>query len=705
MSLVDLQSKLKDEYRSDTSDLVVEFYEPCLEQTALYQRAVGFFASTSLAVAAKGINSLIRNGGKMQLIASPRISREDADAIEQGLKQRSKVIEKAIISQLEQEFEQIVVNRLASLAWLLANELLEIRLAVPKRDPFGAVYHEKLGIFSDRDGNLIAFSGSANETESGLIDNFECIDVFPSWDERVEERARKKAENFLNLWNNKTPRLEVLNFPEAAKRSLIRFADHPSSTNFRSKTSGAQISGELMDSLALSQPGTPSIPSELRLRPYQHEAISNWMKNRGRGTLKMATGSGKTITALSAACELWNRQLLKYLIIVCPYKHLVVQWAREAKKFGINPILGYQSTRNWETQLSDGIYAVNNGTLPFVCCITTNTTFSGDVFQELIRYAPQKTFLVADEVHNLGAERLTKCLPESVPFRLGLSATPERYFDDSGSASIFAYFGEVLEPEFTLKDAIDCGALVHYDYYPVIVELTELEAEQYIELTKKIGIAIASTDSDFNDPSLTALLTKRARLVATAENKIPIVRSLVRPRLNQTHTLFYCGDGSVEDQSTGDMRRHIEVVQGALTEEGFRTETYTAETKLDERESIQRKFDDGTLPGIVAIRCLDEGVDIPSTRTAFILASSANPRQFIQRRGRILRSHESKRKAELFDLIVVPPPSDETVTEIERGLLRKELVRFVEFAELADNNGEARMVLLPLQRRFGLMDI
>lgn len=451
--------------------------------------------------------------------------------------------------------------------------------------------------------------------------------------------------------------------------------------------------------------GCPRIPRSLQLRSYQRQAITNWFANQGRGTLKMATGSGKTITALAIASELYQKIGLQALIVVCPYRHLVTQWAIEAEKFGLQPILAFESIRQWQSQLSTGLYNVRASTQPFITVITTNSTLIGKGFQSQLKYFPEKTLIIGDEAHNLGAPRLEQSLPRQIGLRLGLSATPERYFDEQGTEFIFDYFGAVLQPELTLASAIAQGALVRYLYYPILVDLTATEAQAYAKLTTRIGWAIASQEKGI-DSDIKPLLMQRARLVGAAANKIEALRQLMSSRRDTTHTLFYCGDGTTEDgRSEASDRQIAAVVRMLGVELGYRVNTYTADTPLAEREKLRRQFETGELQGLVAIRCLDEGVDIPAIQTAVILASSGNPRQFIQRRGRILRPHPGKERATLFDAIVLPPELDRETWEVERNLLRRELRRFIEFADLADNAGEARIKLLNLQKKYGLLDV
>lgn len=458
----------------------------------------------------------------------------------------------------------------------------------------------------------------------------------------------------------------------------------------------------------ISSPGCPRIPSFLHLRSYQHEAVTNWFANQGRGTLKMATGSGKTITALAIATQLYHQIGLQVLLVVCPYRHLVTQWARECENFNLEPILAFENVRYWQNQLSSALYNLQAGNQPFLTIITTNATLITQGLQSQLKYLPAKTLIVGDEAHNLGSRRLEESLPRNVGLRLALSATPERYFDDEGTQGLLDYFGPVLQPELTLADAIHQGALVHYLYYPMLVELTESESITYAKLTKRIGWALMENEDNplQNHDTVTALLMQRARLIGSAANKLTALRELMAQRLETSHTLFYCGDGSLQEDVSKETTRQLAAVTRLLgIELGYRINTYTADTPLAEREELRHQFETGKLQGLVAIRCLDEGVDIPAIQTAVILASSGNPRQFIQRRGRILRPHPAKERATLFDMIVLPPDLERETFEVERNLLKKELKRFLEFADLADNAAEARLKLLQLQKQYGLLDL
>jgi DNA phosphorothioation system restriction enzyme len=447
--------------------------------------------------------------------------------------------------------------------------------------------------------------------------------------------------------------------------------------------------------------GCPQLPANLQLRSYQQQAVSNWFKHHGRGTLKMATGSGKTITALAIATQLYQQIGLQVLIIICPFRHLVSQWGRECEKFNLQPILACESIHKWQSKFAHQLARINTHQQQFLTVITTNETLVSEGFQSQLKYLPDRTLIIGDEVHNLGAKKRESSLPRNVGLRLALSATPERHYDEIGTQNILDYFGDILQPEFTLKDAIEQGALVHYLYYPILVELTESESERYLQLTRAISRKLIYNSSEESETTdITPLLMQRARLIGAAANKLVALKTLMETRLDTSHTLFYCGDGSSD--STQQLTAVTHLLGNQL---GYRVNTYTAATALPDREHLRQQFESGALQGLVAIRCLDEGIDIPAIKHAVILASSTNPRQFIQRRGRILRPDPGKDRATLYDMIVLPPELDRETLAIERNLLKRELLRLMEFADLADNAATARSQLLKLQKRYGLLDI
>lgn len=450
-------------------------------------------------------------------------------------------------------------------------------------------------------------------------------------------------------------------------------------------------------------------PDWVEQRGYQQQAIRAWVEAGGRGIYNMATGTGKTVTSLLTAAQIADSLDGNLaLVIAVPYQHLVDQWADDVTDFGSTPVLAYQSRSDWQERLERELLEFNMGVRPSLVIITTHTTFASDAFQNsLSRLNQNRTMLIADEVHHLGAPHHRDSLPEAIGLRLGLSATPERFYDDEGTESLFEYFGDGVVFEYSLKKAIQEGALVEYYYLPHVIELTPEEAEQYSALSSKIARLAAQQGGDIGDAdmqgntSLKHALFKRARLIGTAENKLKKLEDLICSRDQIEHTLVYCGDGSVEDDMTGQTKRHVDATVELLRNElHLSVNRFTARESQAEREVLLDEFESGDLQALVAIRCLDEGIDVPATKTAYVLASSSNPRQFVQRRGRILRQHHNKDHAVIHDFVVAPPSmSGGTMSDdefkSERRLVEKELERVNLFSEAARNHPDDDVPGLP----------
>lgn len=698
-----LTGKLRVSYRTGRDDLVRDFYLPCLERAILYRRAVGYFTSSSLASAARGVASLVSRHGKMQLVASPHLEESDIEALELAKANPSNVLRKIIERSLVEIEDLLVRTRLNALAWLIADGALEIRLAL-RLDEHGrlarGIYHEKIGIFTDADGNHIAFAGSANETAGGLVDNFESVKVFWSWDD-AQARVSEEIGNFDALWNNRTPGLRIVDFTEISRELLQRYrlAHRPDPHEGR---------GEDWIPAQDVKPGT--VPSDLELRSYQKDAIREWLKRNGRGILAMATGSGKTLTALFLACKVAERNRPLVIVVVCPYLNLAKQWGREMARFGISAIPCFEGRAKWEFRLQEAYQKLGAGLTEIIGVVVSNDTFLSPAFQATLQPKLGYHLLIADEVHNLGAGKLKTALPDFIQLRLGLSATPERRYDEEGTKAIADYFGDVAY-EFTIADAIkaDPPVLCPYHYHPVLVDLTPEEAERYHALTQQLCRHISSDDEASMSDEMFWLLIKRTRLLASAANKLQaltkILKSLETPL---EKAIVYCGDGRVEQPLTEEDERQISAVTRLLGEEhGLRVRKFTCDEGMEERESILMSLRDGSLDAVVAIRCLDEGIDLPDVRIGFLLASSTNPRQFIQRRGRLLRRAPGKTRAIIYDFIVRPPDfggdTDEKEFNLERKLFRRELERVQEFCASAENGPAALNKLHDLRLHYNLI--
>jgi DNA phosphorothioation system restriction enzyme len=704
--LADLvNTPLKLSYRTGRDDLVRDFFIPCMESSVLYRRAAGYFTSAGLALAARGVASLASRRGKMQLVVSPYLEPSDVEALQTAASNPAAVLRAIAARSLADIEDALIKDRLNALAWLAAAGLLEIKLAL-RLDVKGGfsrgIFHEKTGVFTDRDGNHVTFSGSSNETAGGLVENFESIKVFCSWRDQ-EGRVQEEIENFEALWNDATPGLRIMEFSEVGKELLERFRD------LEKPPAG----------LALDRVKESDFPVEFRppvgfeLRPYQVDAIRAWSKAGGKGIFAMATGSGKTVTALTLASKVAEKNHPLVLIIVCPFINLCRQWMREMAAFGLKPVACFEGKDRWQAELEEGYQRLSVGLSQVHAIVATNATFLSESFQARIRPRVAKSavhhLLIADEVHNLGAERIREALPDGIAMRLGLSATPDRHYDPVGTKAVFDYFGGPVY-EYSLSQAIADGRLCQYRYYPITVELTDAEANEYEELTTKlVKFFFKGSDDEEIQQGAMRLLIRRARLLAGATNKLAaldrVISSLSEP---PKKALFYCGDGRTTDAITEEEVRQIQAVSRILGEShGLKVRNFTFRESTTDREEILRDLTSGFLDGVVAIRCLDEGIDLPDLRMGFLLASSTNPRQFVQRRGRLLRNAPGKPRAIIYDFIVQPPDLggklDDTSFNMERSLFQRELSRIVEFCRMAENGPDALHSLHDLRLKYNLL--
>lgn len=707
---------LKPEYRSRFDNVIHDFYIPVLKKAITYKRAVGFFSSSALLSLTAGICGLIENGGSIQLIASPHLSPEDIEAINDGIRRRDEVIKDALLRELRDPKGKFEEARLNLLSNLIAAGRLEIKIAFLEDDNTIGMFHEKLGLMYDNEGNIIAFSGSMNESANAFTSNYEAIDVFASWTQD-SERVYIKQAAFNALWEDYEPSIKVMNFPDVEEEILRRYrVNNRIDTQLDNNSSG--VGDMLIDEKQASL--GPSIPATVHMRPYQVDAIKEWANRNYVGIFDMATGTGKTYTALAAITRLYaDKQQNLAVIIICPYQHLVEQWKEDIVAFGMKPIICYSasSQRNWRERLKNAVTSFNLGVQNHFCMVSTNATFSIDYVQDLIKKLNGNVVLVIDEAHNFGAENLSKTLLSNIPYRLALSATIDRHGDLEGTQKLYDYFGEKCI-EYSLKDAIDNDMLTPYYYHPVPVSLNEEELNDYLDLTNKIknNIHVDKNGIVKLNDYVKMLLIKRARIVAGAKEKIGILRHLMEDYQNDNQILVYCGATTMHDvdyqegKPPIDEARQIDIVAGMLGNDlGMRVTKFTSEEKADERERIKVDFAEGThLQALVAIRCLDEGVNIPSIRTAFIMASSTNPKEYIQRRGRVLRKYPGKKHAEIFDFITLPIPIDDVdnydleVIESVKSLAKREIKRMKDFASIAENPFDSDSLITVIQRNFDI---
>jgi len=686
---------IKKFYSSDEDDILNDFYIPALKEARSYKRLTGFFSSSSMALAARGINGLLENEGNMKIITSPKLSKEDVRIILDSKVNPEKYIENKLLSvlgSLELENEQFILDHLYILGWMIANKRLQIKVAIISKEGLQkdlldytevlqmGIFHQKIGILEDLEGNTITFSGSMNETACGWQSNIEEFKVFRSWQTSEIEYIQPDVNKFNKFWNNLSSSIRVIDIPEAVRNKLIEWA--PKDIN----------------SINLKRWYTMRKKKKICLFENQKQAVQSWISNNMMGIFEMATGTGKTFTALGCLREVMKKEKYLLTVINCPFNHLVKQWQESIKNFGILSyiFIADSSIYNWKNKLMDQLYDLNCQIIDKMIILTTFDTSSSIDFINMIKKFKLPKMLISDEVHGFGSPSNRKGLLIDYKYRLGLSATPKRWFDLEGTEELFNYFGDTVY-EFPLDKAVSTinpatgeTYLTPYEYKPYFVELTLDEFERYEEETKKIAQNYYRIeDKNKKDNYYTILLNKRQEIVRDAKNKINIFKEILREIVDIRDCLVYCSPQQIETvQLILNNYEKKMVIQHKFTgEEGTKAdEKYGG---ISEREFILNKFAQGEYHVLVAMKCLDEGVDVPSTKTAIILSSSGNPKQYIQRRGRVLRRFPNKDRAVIYDFIVLPPlinTINKDLLEIEKKILKNEFVRYKEFSVIAINS-------------------
>ena len=683
-------------YRSGDSDLLNDFYIPCLENSIIYKRAVGFFTSASLAEAARGLESFVKNDGILQIIASPKLTEKDEKDIESGYNERE-VIEKALKRGLEINLSPDDAIKVKNLSWMISNNKLDIKIAKPTSLSGEGIYHEKIGLFFDSineiESNIVAFSGSLNETSQGLMSNYESIDVSLSWDKGIRETGRVKnhVNHFNSMWNGNAKGLEVFDFPEAIQKKMIE----------------------------IYPPAYPKnrISIEKKLYSFQETAIKKWIEADQKGVLAMATGSGKTFTALNCL-ESCSKPLIT--VIIVPYIDLVHQWKKEiTKQYPDNCRIrvAYSEEKDWETKIQNLVNGfMQDSKMNFI--VTTIQTASGDKLKSIISKIPKENLaIVIDEVHHSGSPEFSKVFGINAKYRLGLSATPERMWDDQGNQLIFDYFGPTVY-EYDIESAIKDKVLCQYHYFIHPVALTQDERENFQIITQKI-IKLTSVarnkyphlktkntievllyllqNRNSLGYTLQNLFLKRIEILKKAVSKKDALRKIIR-NSDLKRCLIYCND-----------LQHLDEFKKILFDEGCDSKKYSSEIDPLQRKKIIEDFCN-ELNGkqfLVAVKCLDEGVDLPACDSAILVSSSRSTREFIQRRGRILRKHHSKEFSIIHDIIILPFTTMDdayNLTESEEDFIKNELDRINQFAQNAINKDKILQEISHINRLFNLSD-
>ncbi|MGY5151898.1 MAG: DEAD/DEAH box helicase family protein [Candidatus Nitrosopumilus sp. bin_6a] len=673
---------LKIKYDSDEDDVLENFYIPILQNSVSYKRIAGFFSSTSLSVAARGIVEFAKNGGKMQLITSSYFSKNDLEILKTHNKTKEEILSENFQKELSELDDLLQTDHLRALGWMLKNNLLEIKIVdlVNEKDELDSenvptksgMFHMKVGIFDDGN-NLVSFSGSINESATGWLYSIEEIKIFKEWLEGQQEYVYEDLKEFDKFWSNKAKKSQTYDIPTAIKNELIKIAP------------------KNLDELNINYPSSKTIISskpveKKELREHQKTALDAWKNNHFHGILAMATGSGKTITSLFAS-EMASKSTIT--IICAPTVPLIQQWESEIKKFDNSAAIIIAGTEksNWKEllgpklapyRLNSNLEQIKNRT--YILC--TNKTASNTDFVNLWKDIPSEHVqLIADEVHHLGAPDLQNIFNIDSSRRLALSATPERQWDDQGNQKILEYFGKTIF-EYDLQQAIDDGYLAHYTYHPLFAEMNLEEFQEYYDLTKQIGQETAKHKQKEKQAGISLpltpfhkrLLEERALIKKKTADKVNVFENWCNS-IKQNQILVFCED-------TEQMDDLISV----LNQTGKKYVKYKSDMNNSQKIQSLNFFKEGQIELLLAIRCLDEGLDVPDCSACVIVSSSTSIREFVQRRGRVLRATSRVKIANIYDIIVIPP--SEYLPEQDdaaRKMIDSEMNRVKTMADCADN--------------------
>lgn len=711
--------ELKTNYSSESDNLYFDFFLPALSEARVYRRAVGYFSLGVLLNTPAAMSRIAGSDGRIELIFGQLVSHADFEALQAGLGQLPIGSDFPSFEELIAQHQGTLIEyRTRLLAWLFGSGRLEMKMAVR---PEG-LFHQKVGLLEDGFDDAVSFTGSMNETMSALDPryNSEEIAVFKSWQAGQREYVENHRETFARLWSGDTGSSTIIcPLPEAIEAGLRMVADrfperptpHDEDRKVRAflgtKFGGAQSKPRVPETLG----GKP-----FKMRVHQLTALRKWSENGNNGILELATGAGKTVTAIYAAVKTIEANDGIALVVAVPYQDLADQWCEELRLFNIHAIKCYGSRDDWEPQIQAYLARTRGDRAEFIAIVVVNRTLATGHFQTYVKQFEQgRLFFIGDECHHHGSEMFVGKLFPEARFRIGLSATPFHYLDEEKNVRLVAVYDRSVF-QYGLSEAVDDEVLTPYEYIPVVVELTDTEAQEYADLSSQISRLFAAEKGkkgSAGNERLTGLLMRRARLIGGAERKLPELRALLESQGEvENYSLFYCGDGRTrverdpdegadEDEAVSIDKQRFAVAQ-LLQSRGISVSPFTSDESRWQRREILRRFKTAETTALVAIRCLDEGIDVPACRTAYLIASSRNPRQFVQRRGRILRRAEGKEFAKIFDFVVVLPEGVGVDAGMAGDFLRAELSRVADFARNSLYPASSIKPLLPWLRKYEL---
>lgn len=721
-------------YKSNSEYCPLRFYLQCLQNSKVLYLQLGYFNSTAINLLALGFANFISKGGEVHLIINHFLSESDKRLVS-GEFSSDTIFDLDDPVALTQQLSKPSIHFFECLSYLIKHKKLSFTVIKPKGGH--GIAHYKSGLFYDG-LDYVGYIGSCNFTLAGLTQNLEELRVDLDWDGETQLiRNRNKLDEINDIIHKKNKDIDYLN-PEkiiaVIQKSIDKNKDLKELLIDENQLLDAQMmldtNSILNDDLKrlkvenLHIAFSPKFPYPSGAREYQVQAYNSWINNNYQGVFAMATGTGKTITALDCVLEEYRKNGVYRALILVPTISLINQWAKECKLFQYDNVICVNVDSDWEQKILNSTSTFLGGDQSYIV-IVTYASFQGKKFPQFINLLAEDTILIADEAHNMGSPKIRALLSE-IPFqkRIGLSATPDRVYDEEGEAEYLQFFNDKYPYtyQYSMEKAIENGVLCSYYYFPKFVSLTPKEQDEYNKFSDRLsklhyqieGCKQSSLKRELEEQRK-ALLLARKRIIHQAENKLPafseILKEIAESDNGLKHTLVYAPEGSLETEElpeidnseNSDQNRRI-IDQYTRLVSNFNKDIsvnkFTATSQ--NRESILKDFSLGLTEVLVSMKCLDEGVDIPQAKQAIFCASTGNPRQFIQRRGRILRKHPSKDFAIIYDLVVFPEIADSLSFDNEKRLIISELKRVAHFASLARNKLAIQRQLQPIFDKYNI---
>lgn len=719
-------------YKSGRENEPVEFYLNGLCNSNGFDLLLGYFSSAAINILSLGFATFLYNGGNVRMIVNNILSEDDRDvlSVAEDPVINDLLIDLANIKSVHAKLDEYGKHFFQCLAWLIAKKRIQLKLIRPK---FGqGISHYKNGIFYN-ENDYVGFSASCNFTAYGLLENLERLDAFLSWENsRSTKFVKGITKEFNDIFSEEATYVDYLSIKDVELAIRKEFGDKTINELLIQERELLKKRSQALDNKKLKKAfekawenidaieSSPKFPFIEGPREYQKKAYESWIANDYKGIFAMATGTGKTITALNCLLQeiKMNSSHIYHAIIIVPTITLVNQWADECIRFNFRDIIKVSSKYQWESELATTLSIAQRTPTSFII-ITTYASFIKDRFNKYLQSLPDDTIFIADEAHNIGSPAVLQTLKNtSLKKRIGLSATPKRIYDIEGSMAMEEFFND-REPytySFSMEKAIEQGILCKYYYHPHIVKLTEDELKEYMVITKKLSKFFNRDTGYFDvDDIVQMLLLKRKRIIHKAVNKLEATRIILEERFKKEkslkYTFIYVPEGTtpeLEEDDQGD-EETIKIINQYTREIGRIDDSIKVNqfiSGMANRNEVLDQFKEGKIHVIASMKCLDEGVDIPRAEHAIFCSSTGNPRQFIQRRGRILRTHPKKDIAVIHDLIVVPDLSFSDVNSdtfrTERSLVEKELERVMYFASLSINPFETESVFEEICQHYDL---